>query len=1542
MDLQPVPLHDRPDKRTAAPARHGRKNLLSPAALATTRATLAVLLLNAATLAGATGSGTLRIDGPPSTQRVVVANASALNPTGGVTIEAWVRPLSTSGCQTIVGKHLPTGYWLGLCDGSVRYYTGAAGVTGARLLQVGEWQHVAVTFNGTTRRYYVDGLLDIEEVTPDSLPINAADLGIGGEATGPPILPFDGNLAEVRLWDRARPVEEIRRDISRQIREEEPGLIAVWNLVGSAGDALGRFGGSPRDGAGFDGPQAPPEPFGPLRIPRLSGAAALDGSCLLGEYPGLRLPIYYEDVVGDESVNWVHVGATALHLRACFHDVPFGVSPSSFTAVTLDPNNDGGSVADDDDYRARKPEASALVSEVGNGLGGFVAGGPPGMDAVTAGTEFYYSTEFSIPRSLLTASPFGLQLTHHWVSVAGDVFGWPVDFRVGVPNYWPDAYIDDSIVPPSDSRNPFVYVSHSPEMLMRASEPLTITADAGDDYGDVASVRILVDGIVVAIRDFPGTSDRRVSFEHSQLYAARLHTYWAIVEDHVGRIARSSAGSFRVSVDGTSPQVRLEVDPREPSAGEAIELQAIASDNDALAAISITVDYGLDGETCIVGPATSAATCTMTFTPSTGQRTARVFATAADRDGLVTQTPVQTVLFGNAGPDGDGDGLSDSIEAVLCTDPANPDTDRDALKDGWELLGLSFPDGDLIDLPALGANPCHRDVFFQYDYERGARVWPGVLENVASAFRNNGVWLHFEEHERPRPPGGSTSPLGSYDAMHQLDDGELYFEPKRLWTHYYLYGRHKAGRSGGWFKWISHDAYFDGFQKVCWNDPTVYCDFHDDCPPGGFCGTRFVCTGDGTTPCASDEDCTAGTCQAVLGSCACPLGMEDVLGCAEDRPGDAPCRREDVGQQSRRIMHEIGHVLGLGHGGRWGPDLQLEVDGYLYYWGGWDGPSRNPNYMSLMSYASYGGRLCLAPPMTGDTGPRFVTTFDYSREDLPDLNEASLQEEISGGSFSTALQAIPCTHAVAGSVPVTRYTCFDPDEDGVTPGQDARVLMVTDGAQTRARILQGSAWQLTGLPATTASGIDWDCDGTVEFAVAGSIDGDGNDFDLPPGGEICGDGIDNDGDGEVDGGCAWVGSDNLRGHEDWPFVPSPPDCLEAYDNRSGVHCYIQPSWYRDGIGASPGLDCRIPTFEDRDCPGALAEAQPSSAAQPEGTTGQFEPPDHDRPGPLTVENSEWLTLPGVEACDGVDNDGDVEADEGCRDDDGDGMADVIDNCPATPNADQADRDHDGLGDICQFPATPADVQVAYSPNGTLVTWDASGPDVLGYNVYRIDDGDPTAIYQGTTYPTSSTTTFADTSGATGAYLYRVHPVNLNGVEGPGRDSPPVCVQAADGDGDAVGDFCDNCPEVSNPDQKDADADDAGDVCDCAPSDPGTWAIPSFVSGLRVARSSQGVNHADLSWDPLGAQAGPSVVYDVMSGDAASLRTPAAFEDAFCVWVDAAGESQTVYRPAPAVGQAHWYVVRGQTSCGRGSYNEGAASQVGDRDAPLSAALSPCI
>jgi hypothetical protein len=65
--------------------------------------------------------------------------------------------------------------------------------------------------------------------------------------------------------------------------------------------------------------------------------------------------------------------------------------------------------------------------------------------------------------------------------------------------------------------------------------------------------------------------------------------------------------------------------------------------------------------------------------------------------------------------------------------------------------------------------------------------------------------------------------------------------------------------------------------------------------------------------------------------------------------------------------------------------------------------------------------------------------------------------------------------------------------------------------------------------------------------------------------------------------------------------------------------------------------------------------------------------------------------------------------DACADDaDGDGVVDAADNCPATPNADQADADGDGIGDACDNQAPVANAGAGRTVRlGSLVTLDGS-------------------------------------------------------------------------------------------------------------------------------------------------------------------------------------------------------------------------------------------
>jgi len=149
--------------------------------------------------------------------------------------------------------------------------------------------------------------------------------------------------------------------------------------------------------------------------------------------------------------------------------------------------------------------------------------------------------------------------------------------------------------------------------------------------------------------------------------------------------------------------------------------------------------------------------------------------------------------------------------------------------------------------------------------------------------------------------------------------------------------------------------------------------------------------------------------------------------------------------------------------------------------------------------------------------------------------------------------------------------------------------------------------------------------------------------------------------------------------------------------------------------------------------------------------------------------------------------------------DGDGVADGGDNCPFTPNPDQADADGDGRGDACDAcPLDPADDAdgdgiCAGADNCALVP----NPDQA--------DGDGDGI--GDACDECPGSPGGDSDG--------------DGICDDGDNCPVVeNADQTDTDGDGLGDLCDNCPGDLNPDQSDGDADGRGDVCDVCPEDPG--------------------------------------------------------------------------------------------------------------------------
>lgn len=166
------------------------------------------------------------------------------------------------------------------------------------------------------------------------------------------------------------------------------------------------------------------------------------------------------------------------------------------------------------------------------------------------------------------------------------------------------------------------------------------------------------------------------------------------------------------------------------------------------------------------------------------------------------------------------------------------------------------------------------------------------------------------------------------------------------------------------------------------------------------------------------------------------------------------------------------------------------------------------------------------------------------------------------------------------------------------------------------------------------------------------------------------------------------------------------------------------------------------------------------------------------------------------------------------DGDGDGWPDVVDNCPAVANANQADLDGDAQGDACD-PDDDNDGQ--------------SDADELACGSNPLDAGSKAADLDG--------------------------------------DNRPDCVDADD-DGDGERDLTDNCPAVPNPDQADADGDGTGDACDPSPHGETQLVFTSNrdgnseIYGMRADGTGliRLTNNADDDRDPVLSPDGSKVVF----------------------------------------------------------------------------------
>ncbi len=237
------------------------------------------------------------------------------------------------------------------------------------------------------------------------------------------------------------------------------------------------------------------------------------------------------------------------------------------------------------------------------------------------------------------------------------------------------------------------------------------------------------------------------------------------------------------------------------------------------------------------------------------------------------------------------------------------DSDGDGIPDAWEINGYDA-DGDGIvdvDLPAMGASPYHKDLFVEMDY------MPGLLP---SAYELGVIVDSFAQLPIVNPDGNRGINL-------HLDAGPA---------------RGQAYDLGGGNE-IPHSDLLGGINSVMQlrrtdSDPARRGIFH------------YMVWGDSYQNSSSS-------------GLAWSRGMEFMVTVGPRFWGKA-----SPGARVGSFIHELGHNLGLGHGGR-------------------DGVNDKPNYFSVMNYRYQ---------VTGVPRLHNSNYFGYSTRTLPALDENALDE----------------------------------------------------------------------------------------------------------------------------------------------------------------------------------------------------------------------------------------------------------------------------------------------------------------------------------------------------------------------------------------------------------------------------------------------------------------------------------------------------------------------------------------------------------------------